>query len=175
MGHWRRRSCTDVICISLFLWFLGGWGVVKPEKEPKINAVIVKTDSCAAALAEITKDKEVLVLTEDNFQEAIKLTVFLNLREFGERVFSDLRDTWWMIGIALIGACFLSFIWIILMRFMTGFMVWGSILIVFLGTGGALGYCSYRLYFAYMDQDPIAQTSLVEVGGHTKAVDIQHN
>ena len=105
------------------------------------------------------------------------LKVFLNSREFGERVFSDLEDTWWMIGIALIGACFLSFIWIILKRFMTGFMVWGSILIVFLGTGGALGYCSYRLYFTYMDQDPIAQTSIVEVrvGEHTKTGDILYN
>ena len=61
------------------------------------------------------------------------------------------------------------------MRFMTGFMVWGAILIVFLGTGGALGNCSYRLYFAYTDQDPIAKTSILEVrvGEHTKTVNIQ--
>ena len=33
--------------------------------------------SCAAALAEITKEEGVLVLTEDNFQEAIDSNEFI--------------------------------------------------------------------------------------------------
>ena len=50
----------------------------------------------------------------------LRLTAYLNIREVGERVFSDLAETWWMIGISMIGACILSFIWIVLMRFLAG-------------------------------------------------------
>ena len=103
-------------------------------------------------------------VTQGEIENAInRLGIFLFFRQTGEKIFADLRETYWMIGIALIGACLLSFIWIILMRFLTGLMVWGSILLVFLGTGGALGYCGYRLYFAYMDDDPAAQKGFLEV------------
>ena len=52
----------------------------------------------------------------------------------GERIFSDLPETYWMIGLTPIMTCFLSFIWIVLMRFLASFMVWSSILTVFLDT-----------------------------------------
>ena len=110
-----------------------------------------------------TGEKDV---TKGELENAInRLEIFLFFRQTGEKVFADLQQTYWMIGLALIGACLLSFIWIILMRYITGVMVWGSILIVFLGTGGALGYCGYRLYFAYMDDDPRAQEKFFQVVG----------
>ena len=122
------------------------------ENEDSKNDVIVKA-------AGLNQD-----VTRGNLSNAVnRLAFFLNFRQLGERVFNDLKDTYWMIGLALIGACILSFIWIILMRFITGVMVWGSILLVFLGTGSALGYCGYRLYLAYMDDDPMAQKNLFEV------------
>ena len=103
-------------------------------------------------------------VTQGDLNTAInRLGIFLFFRQTGEKIFADLSVTYWMIGLALIGACLLSFIWIILMRFITGVMIWGSILLVFLGNGGALGYCGYRLYFAYMDDDPAAQKSFLEV------------
>ena len=73
-------------------------------------------------------------------------TVGLNINGYltGERVFEDLGATYWMICLALIGACILSFIWIILMRFLASIMVWLSVAIVFLGTGSGLGYSGYR-------------------------------
>ena len=66
-------------------------------------------------------------------------------------------------GLALIGACILSFIWIVLMRWLASLMVWTSILIVFLGTGAGLGYSGYRLYGAYMDTDPEAHKNIFQV------------
>jgi hypothetical protein len=56
-----------------------------------------------------------------------RLTALLNIREVGERVFSDLAETWWMIGISLVGACLLSFIWILLMRFLAGNLIFWRI------------------------------------------------
>ena len=49
-----------------------------------------------------------------------RLTAYLNIRNIGERVFSDLAETWWMIGLSLIAACLLSFVWIFLMRYLAG-------------------------------------------------------
>merc|ERR1712192_279353 len=51
---------------------------------------------------------------------------FLAVRQFGERVFSDFKATYWMVGLALMGACVISFIWILLMRFLAGVMVYTS-------------------------------------------------
>ena len=48
------------------------------------------------------------------------------------------------------------------MRFITGVMVWGSIIIVFLGNIVALGYCGYRLYFAYHDEDPLTKQNIFQ-------------
>ena len=112
-------------------------------------------------------DKTVVVetgeknVTQDDLDTATKrLGVLLFFRQTGEKVFADLKETRWLIGIALIGACLLSFIWIILMRYVPGVMVWGSILIVFLGTAGALGYSGYRYHFAKLDSDPQTDKNL---------------
>ena len=48
------------------------------------------------------------------------LGAFLAVRDLADRVSSDLADTWWMIGLAYIGATFVSFLWILFMRFFTG-------------------------------------------------------
>ena len=56
-------------------------------------------------------------VTKNDLATAVyKLGGFLNIRLTVEKVFSDLKETYWMIGIALIGACVLSFVWIVLMR-----------------------------------------------------------
>ena len=72
------------------------------------------------------------------------LGAFLQLRDLGERVFSDLSDTWWMIGVALVGAAFVSFLWIVLMRFATGLMVWTSLGLVVAVFGGLFGFSLYK-------------------------------
>ena len=42
-------------------------------------------------------------------------------------------------------------------------MVWVSILTVFLGIGGLLGYCSYRLYFVWLSTDPETHKNIFQV------------
>ena len=62
----------------------------------------------------------------------------------------DLSHTWWMIGIGFILACVLSFVWILLMRFFTGIMVWTSICLIFVLVSGLFGYSLHR-YFQVKD------------------------
>jgi len=103
-------------------------------------------------------------IVEGTVEKAVfRLTAFLNIRALGEKIFSDLSETWWMIGLALVGACILSFIWIVLMRFLSGLMVWLSIVVVFLGSGGLLGYCSYRLYYVWTTPTEESMKNLLEV------------
>ena len=74
----------------------------------------------------------------------IDLGAFLSVRKFGERIFNDLSHTWWMIGIGFVLACILSFLWILLMRFFTGIMVWTSIALMFVLVAGLFGYSLHR-------------------------------
>ena len=77
-------------------------------------------DHCPAFWA-VTRLNALLFVLQGNLTVAVtRLTALLNIREVGERVFSDLSETWWMIGISLVGACILSFTWILLMRFLAG-------------------------------------------------------
>lgn len=41
----------------------------------------------------------------------------IDVRSFGERIYSDLATTWWMILLALVLATVLSLVWIVLMRY----------------------------------------------------------
>ena len=52
-----------------------------------------------------------------------RLGAFLGLREFVEKVGNDLADTYWMIGVALLGSTITSFIWIVLLRLFTGIFI----------------------------------------------------
>ncbi len=53
----------------------------------------------------------------------------LNVKTFGEKVLADLKQAWWIILVAVVLASFISFMWIILMRFVAAVMVWASILL----------------------------------------------
>jgi choline transporter-like protein 2/4/5 len=90
-----------------------------------------------------------------------QLGIFLELRGFGERVFNDISNSWWMILLALAAAAILSFLWIVLMRWFAGIMVWTSISLLFILFGGLFGYTLYK-YFDIKDS-PAAQGNIFTV------------
>ena len=100
-----------------------------------------------------------------------RFSSFLAVRNLGERVFSDLQETYWMIGIALLGACLLSLIWIVLMRCVAGPLIYTSILAVFLGLVGVLVYCSVRLYHSWLSTDPAAHKNIFQLNWTPEIVD----
>ena len=53
----------------------------------------------------------------------------LNVKSLGEKVLSDLKESWWIILLGVLLACFVSLFWIIMMRFMAAVMVWASIIL----------------------------------------------
>ena len=114
------------------------------------------------------------------FTYILALGAFMSVRNFAERVLTDLAHTWWMVGVAYIGniqmdllkinfinfglviilwrlqsnfilitgATFISFIWVLLMRFIAGIMVWTGIFMVFFMAGGLFGYSLFRYHTA---------------------------
>jgi hypothetical protein len=56
-------------------------------------------------------------ITAGMLQEAlVEMTELLNLRSVGEKVFSDLGRTWWMVLLGFFIATATAFLWIVLMR-----------------------------------------------------------
>ena len=49
-----------------------------------------------------------------------------------------------MILLALVCAAIVSFVWILLMRFLTGIMVWTSVSLILFVVGASLAYSVYR-------------------------------
>ena len=69
-------------------------------------------------------------LNYDSLKEKIMVLLeVLNLKSLGEKVFQDLKSAWWQILLAICLGGFVSFMWVIMMRFIAAVMVWSSILL----------------------------------------------
>ena len=69
-------------------------------------------------------------LNYDSLKEKVMVLLeVLNLKTLGEKVFQDLKSSWWQILLAICLGGFVSFMWVIMMRFIAAVMVWSSILL----------------------------------------------
>lgn len=126
---------------------------------------------CLPTFLDTSNDNTTLISSNDNDGVEVKkgtvkhamtaLGAFLSVRNFGERIFNDLSDTWWMIGIGFCLAFVLSFTWILLMRWLTSFMVWLSLGLIFVIVAGLFGYSLHR----YLQVKDVAssQISILQV------------
>ncbi|KAL5013099.1 hypothetical protein ScPMuIL_011650 [Solemya velum] len=86
-------------------------------------------------------------LTGTLLEEGTKyLALFFEVKEYGEKVFKDVLASWWLILTCLAIGMVVCFIWIIIMRWIAGIMVWLSI-IAFLGLWSFACYYSYTKYY----------------------------
>ena len=76
-----------------------------------------------------------------------------------------------MIGVSLLGAAFLSLIWIVLMGFVTGPLLYTTIIVVILGQVGLLVFCSVRLYQSWLSSDPEAHKNIFQLNWTPEIVD----
>ena len=80
------------------------------------------------------------VSKEDVKKARRKIMIFMSARNFFENAITDLKNTWWMIGIGLILAFLLCMLWIFLMRFIAGVLIWISLIALFLLFSATFGY-----------------------------------
>ena len=76
-----------------------------------------------------------------------------------------------MIGVSLLGAAFLSLIWIVLMGFVAGPLLYTTIIVVILGQVGLLVFCSVRLYQSWLSSDPEAHKNIFQLNWTPEIVD----
>jgi len=155
----QQFSVQDLVesgeCPSWYLSSSPVLGRCLPHTEQVLSEAVLVGSEGTSNLVQVSKGNLNVAIT--------RLAGVLSLREFGEKVFSDLLDTWWIIGLALVGATILSFVWIFVLRFLTGPMIWLSILMMLAGLVGLLAYCSYRLYLIIVSADPATLGSILSV------------
>ncbi|XP_055925450.1 choline transporter-like protein 2 isoform X1 [Argiope bruennichi] len=81
------------------------------------------------------KNEVVKIGNDELTVEAVKnatnhLAKFLSLTEMGEKVFSDFKTSWEFLLGGLVLSMLVSLIWIVLMRWLAGIMIWLSIILV---------------------------------------------
>ena len=137
----KNKSIKDLIKAEICpAWYL-------PSKAILGRCIPTLREDQIFKSSETLKGNEV---TRTILTEAVnKFGIFLSVREFGEKVFNDLADTWWMICVALLAACLLSFLWIFLLKKAASFIVWITIWTFFILVGGLLAGSCYKLVNIY--------------------------
>ncbi|KAL3871868.1 hypothetical protein ACJMK2_039840 [Sinanodonta woodiana] len=108
----------------------------------------------------VLKDAKNNSVTGDSLDKAtVVLAEFFKLKEYGELVFKDIMASWWLILVCLGIASVVCFIWIILLRFIVGFIVWLTIAI-FIGVWVFATYYSYTRYFELKNQNVTSELGL---------------
>ncbi|XP_061169657.1 choline transporter-like protein 2 [Saccostrea echinata] len=75
------------------------------------------------------------------------LAQFMSASEVVERIYKDVVASWWLLLVFLGAAMVTCFIWIVLMRWLTGIIVWFTIFAVL----AVLSYACYYSYTQYFD------------------------
>ncbi|XP_060561474.1 choline transporter-like protein 2 [Ruditapes philippinarum] len=99
------------------------------------------------------KDKNNQTLTTKDFDDGLSAYgLFLKAKEYGEKVIQDVVASWWMILVGYLIAMFVSLLWIILMRWFAGIMVWLTILL-FVAVFGFSSFWCMKSYFDVKDTE----------------------
>lgn len=93
--------------------------------------------------------QELLNKTKEALQELVagqrSINVLIEAKQIGEKIVQDLSNSWPYIVGALVVAMLLCFVYIVLMRWFAGIMVWLSLFSVV----ALLSYCCYMSYVRY--------------------------
>ncbi|XP_056135602.1 choline transporter-like protein 2 isoform X2 [Lampris incognitus] len=94
-----------------------------------------------------------------------KSNVVLEARQVAMRIFEDYTQSWHWILLGLVIAMFVSLIFIVLLRFLAGIMVWVMIILVILVIGYGIFHC--YMEFASLKGEPGADVTIRDLGLQT--------
>jgi len=89
------------------------------------------------------------------------LAELLNARQMAEGILQDFNNCWWLILIGLAVSMVVSFLWIVLMRFIAGIMVWLSVIAVVAMQAFGCWYCFDR--YVQLENVDGASRSLTDI------------
>uniref|UniRef100_A0A3B3VRS1 Choline transporter-like protein n=1 Tax=Poecilia latipinna TaxID=48699 RepID=A0A3B3VRS1_9TELE len=92
-------------------------------------------------------------------------TVVMEARQVVMKIFEDYTQSWYWILIGLVIAMLLSLLFVVLMRFLAGIMIW----IIIIAVIAVIGYGIFHCYMEYnsLKNEPGANVTLQELGFHT--------
>jgi len=87
---------------------------------------------------------------------------YLEARDIADKIFADLNTSWQWLLVMLAVAAVVAFIWIVLMRWITGIIVWVTLL-------GLIGLLSFGVWYCYdeynqLKNTPGSNTDILSVG-----------
>ncbi|GAB1597590.1 Hypothetical predicted protein [Argonauta hians] len=93
------------------------------------------------------ESKERDVVTPEALAKATRFLIeFHKFQEYGEMIFSDIKNSWVLIVVCFLIAVGLSLVWVILLRFIASVLVWVT-LVAFFALLGFLIYYTFDTYF----------------------------
>ncbi|XP_065809797.1 choline transporter-like protein 2 isoform X2 [Labrus bergylta] len=101
----------------------------------------------------------------DVLEASKKSNVFLEAREVAMRIFEDYTQSWYWIVLGLVIAMVVSLIFIVLLRYLAGIMVWVMIVLVILVIGYGIFHC--YMEFASLKGEPGADVTIRDLGVQT--------
>ncbi|XP_053153505.1 choline transporter-like protein 2 isoform X2 [Hemicordylus capensis] len=101
----------------------------------------------------------------DLVEGAKKANVVLEARQVAMKIFEDYTVSWYWIIIGLVIAMVVSLIFIVLLRFLAGIMVWVMIVLVILVLGYGIFHC--YMEYAYLKGQAGSDVSLKDLGFQT--------
>ncbi|XP_070177370.1 choline transporter-like protein 2 isoform X2 [Littorina saxatilis] len=116
-----------------------------------VNDLLRLFQGAVMANGEVIVDNSNNTVTTDGIGVAQKaFKTFLQAKEYAEKIIADIIATWYLIVGALVITMFVSLVWIGLMRWVAGFMVWLAVLL-FVGIFAALTAVCFWQYFETKD------------------------
>ncbi|XP_076436221.1 choline transporter-like protein 2 [Babylonia areolata] len=101
------------------------------------------------------------VTANDLSDASYYLAIFYEAKEFVELLYKDLVASWWMMLVGVGMAVILCMIWIVLMRWIAGIMVWITVGLVFALLGVGI-YFSYSEYYELKSLNATAEFGIAE-------------
>ncbi|XP_060907618.1 choline transporter-like protein 2 isoform X2 [Labrus mixtus] len=101
----------------------------------------------------------------DVLEASKKSNVFLEAREVAMRIFEDYTHSWYWIVLGLVIAMVVSLIFIVLLRYLAGIMVWVMIVLVILVIGYGIFHC--YMEFSSLKGEPGSDVTIRDLGLQT--------
>lgn len=166
-GMGLQEMITAEHCASYYVPYSSVVGRCIPSIDQVASAAGVLTDAAGAVPTDTIVDATGANVTATglvNGSQAIQY--YLEARDIADKLFADLNTSWQWLLIMLAVAAFVAFIWIVLMRWITGVLVWVTLL-------GLIGLLSFGVWYCYdeynsLKNTPGSNTDIMSVGFTTQ-------
>uniref|UniRef100_A0A8C7FNF8 Choline transporter-like protein n=1 Tax=Oncorhynchus kisutch TaxID=8019 RepID=A0A8C7FNF8_ONCKI len=168
-GPIYNRGCTDIVCCILFIICILGYVAVGilawSQGDPR--KVIYPTDSrgqfCGQAGTPLDATSTISIGHCIFFYR--NATVVIEARQVVMKIFEDYTQSWYWILIGLVIAMLISLLFIVLLRFLAGIMVWVMIVMVILVIGYGIFHCSME--YVSLKSEAGSNVTLKDLGFQT--------